>query len=212
MNDCFRLTPGVTYTYARGEMPRVSAFDSTCKIIEEEFNGKTSIGKLELRADGTRFGTLYFEFREGEYFQFLGVRDFDQLGHFSNDRVLSDGARIPLNMMPGQTVVYQYTVKETARALDLQTSQPRPLASPEVVKESLTFDGFENITLGRHQFKNACKITSRVLEGGDQGERDQIGVSWVAEGFGVILSEELDADGKVAAKSREEFVSILAAP
>lgn len=185
MHDCFILTPGVRFTLTDG---------TRWLNVQEQFEGQTYTGAVELRANNTRFGATYSAL-SNDYFEFLISVDYDINGAYSHKYVYSN-YRIPLNMTPGSSVTINGTETEV-NALGVQ--QP---ADP--FTETFTFLGFEDLTLAGRSFPNTCKLREDTGIGGNKP------VYWIAKGFGVIKEEIRDPQGTLV--SSTEIETIVSAP
>jgi hypothetical protein len=187
--DCMTLAPGVKY-----EMTNGRKYSNEL----EDFNGQKLLGSVELRADGTRFGTLFYKV-EGGFVHMLGINDYGNFGAPSSTSVYSDSARFASDLKPGQTVQYSYNVT--------QTYVNPPLApSTKTETDVFTFTGFETLTLGGRKFENACKITTASHNAGNTF------VTWYAKGFGLIQAEEYDAQAVKLPGNSFALVRVVAAP
>lgn len=184
MRDCFILTPGVRFTLTDG---------TRWANVQEQFEGQTYTGVVELRANNSRFGASYSTLSD-DYFEVLLSVDYDDSGDYSHHYVYSN-YKIPLNMTAGSPV----TITGTETEVNSQGTQP---ADP--FSETFTFLGFENITLAGRPFPNSCKLRE------DTGIGSNKPVYWIAKGFGLIKEEIRDAQGTVL--SGREIATIISAP
>lgn len=187
LGDCFTWTPGIKYTRTDGRQTL---------IAQEQFEGQAAMGQVELRADGTRFGSTYFTV-DSTYVQVLGGNQYDSTGVYDGKDVNSSGNRLPVNMTPGQSVQLSYTRAST-----------RSLAPSTTTNEAaqVTFVGFESLTLGGRTFTNVCRVDS------PDPSSAETHVSWVAPGFGFIRSETQDAQGVTVPGTRGELAAIDTVP
>jgi hypothetical protein len=192
--DCLTLTKGVKYEMSDG---------AKFSVEDELFNGKMLLGHAERRANGTRFGTNFSKI-EGGFLQYLGYNDYDFNGLPSSTNVASSSARTPTDMKPGQTIQSSYTITETP-------VDPARQVTTSTVTETVTFVGFETLTLGERKFENTCKFISTYDRTGVHNT-GSIGASWVAKGFGYIKSEERDVNGVLIPNSSVTLKRIIAAP
>jgi len=190
LGACFALTPGTKFVRTDG---------SKKLVVQETFEGQTAFSAVELRANDTRFGA-FFQVVGGGFVNFLGILDYDINGVSSGTKnVYSSGYRVAVDLAPGQTVQLNYTDTQTR-------TQPTSSTTVNNVTEQFNFVGFENLTLGGRTFSDVCKIRSPNAGTG------QATVTWFASGFGAIRSEKQDALGVMVPGSRNELVTVLAAP
>lgn len=187
VGDCFVVTPGVKFVKSNG-------FKELA--VQEAFEGVSAFGRVELRANDTRFSASY-QTISGGFVHFLGMNLYDIAGVSKGKNVYSSGAQFPVDMTAGQTVQINYT--------DTRTSNVTGTTSTHV-SYALTFVGLESLTLGGRTFANACKFKTPGTVAG------QTDVSWFAQGFGEIRSESQDAQGVMVPGSRVELATIVTAP
>jgi hypothetical protein len=190
--DCFQLTPGVKYQLTNGYI---------WLIVQEAFEGVTAMGRVELRANETRFSAVYETVQDG-YVKLLGMQDYDGSGAPDGVYVNSDTAKFSTGMKVGQTTDLTYTVTNTEPNYSTGSTEVRQYEQ----SGSITFAGVENVALGGRTFTNVCKLTDP-----DEGRPGQTYVAWRAKGFGYIRTERQDAQGVTVSGTRKELATILSA-
>lgn len=191
--DCFKWTPGVKFNLSNG---------SKTLIVEEQFEGQSAIGAVELRANETRSGARYHTVNDTNV-QILGINDYTIAGVYSGKYVFSSELRFPSTMTPGQTVRMTFTETRTL-------VNPAPSVEVTTLTEENIFVGLEDLTLGGRTFSNVCKISSTNLSQGSNTTTKS--VSWVANGFGTIRSETQTTQGVLVPGTRVELATVITAP
>jgi hypothetical protein len=188
-SDCFVLTPGTKFVLNDGYK---------MLVVQEPFNGQTAYGYRELRPNDSTFGTTYMA-KDDSYITLLGNLDD------SGSTNVYTGYRFPANMSAGQTANITYSEVDTVIS-------PPPTPSPQTFTynnqtASLTFVGFEDLTLGGKTFAHTCKISSPYY-----ADATKTDYSWFAKGFGWIRRIVLDAQGNAVPSTLRELTSVVAAP
>jgi hypothetical protein len=184
---CFELTPGVKFIQSNGFKKLV---------VQEVFEGSSAFGRADLRSDDTRMYVNY-QAISGGFVHMLGVNEYDDKGVSDGKQVFSSSDQISVDLAAGQTAQLNYTETRTSNYAPTSTTSRT---------ESVTFVGFENLTLGGRVFADTCKFTAPASVAG------QTNVTWLAKGFGAIRSEKQDAQRVLVAGSRIELTTIVSAP
>lgn len=189
--DCFVITPGVAFT-TKGDMQE--------KVlgVREPFEGtmRTGISSGPL-STGIKDIVAYWS-PESDAIHFWGEVHYNNPDHSASSKVSAPGYSLPLTMQAGQSVSLDYT-ETTTFLSDGRTST-------DAHKATVTFEGFETVTLGGKVFENACRI--KTVDPTDPA--GGASTEWFAKGFGIIRSRSVDGTGKVV--SEVALDSITAQP
>lgn len=142
-------------------------------------------------------------------FRMLGVGQYDAKDAQKGKDVFSREAAFALTMVPGQTVMSNFTNTSSSWHLEFDKSGASSTVTSTDVKtvsDELTFVGFDTLTVAGRTFANACKLASPGSAPG------QVSMVWRAKGFGWIRAEEQTIQGTPVPGTRVEIVKILAAP
>lgn len=188
--ECFELTPGIKYstsgTFINGQYT----------IVEELFDGTLERGvSLHVGTADTR-NYVSFVRAGGGFIHFPGELTYDHNGDVKMINRTPD-FRFQDNMQAGQSAVIAY-VEEFTNVDPFFTN-----TSNENL--TLTFEGFENLTLAGHTFADTCRIRAA-----NASTPEETSVVWFAKGFGPIRTEIRDTQGNLI--ETEELSAIAIAP
>jgi len=175
--DCFVITPGVAYTTTGTSQEKFVG-------VRESFEGTMRTGMTSAPlSTGIKDIVAYWS-PESDAIHFWGQVHYNNPDHSASSKdVSSSGNSLPLTMQAGQSVSLDYTETTTLFADGQTSTQPN--------KVTVTFEGFETVTLGGKTFENACRL--KTVDASDPGAS----TVWFAKGFGPIRSRDTDGAGKV---------------
>lgn len=199
--DCFSYAPGIRFAMTNG---------TKWLIVEEAFQGQAAFGAAELRDDGTRVGTQYYAIESGQI-RLLGDSATDIAGTTSSTSVYFNDYRIPLTLALGASVYFS--------GLSTTTNTPEPFDTAVDIhmtqqRSKITYLGQETLHLGGHTFTDVCKLESAGSSVDSHDADNAVNwaqLLWVARGYGVIQSEDIDVQGRAVPGSRNQLMKIIAA-
>ncbi|OBV40167.1 hypothetical protein [Janthinobacterium psychrotolerans] len=202
VGECMALTPGIKFSKNNGDVQA---------NVEATFAGRRLHGTQLLIDDDVLLATYYQDIRDGQV-QLAGMTYYNQDGTVRSNNVYTPHTSIPVKMRPGQQVRVRFTDTETGsdQASPGQSGKNTATIRSDEREFSMTFLGWERLELGGRRFPDACKFELHDVGGKSKGRSgDHV---WYAQGFGLIMTDKLDVDGKVLPAQRIALQKIISAP